>query len=158
MNYIILLFSVTLFITYSSDVGGYNKRLIEQEVELLSKRLKSSNGAIRYSAVRRLSQINSRKAVKPLLYALNDQRPIIRRLSCIALAKLKYYKSVNPLIRLVKREKTYYVLKEGILALGQIGDERARFVIQRFLKSSNLSLRLSAKKALKMLDKGVMPY
>ncbi len=136
----------------------YNVRQIERAVEALTKQLKSSNSSIRLSAVKKLTRIDHRKAVKPLIYALNDANSFVRIYACRGLGDLKYYKAVNPLIRRLKMEKELFVQREAIIALGKLGDERARWVLKKFTKNHNLTLKIEAEKALKKLTNGVNPF
>lgn len=142
-----------LFLNLISAHAKYDIRKIESDIEREFQRLKSSNGAVRLSAIKSLAKIPHKKAVKPLVYALSDRSSFMRRLASQALAKLKYREAVEPLIRRLKVEKELFVQREFILALGKLGDEKARWVIRRFLKHSSTTLKIAAQKSWKMLDK-----
>ncbi|MDH5680920.1 MAG: HEAT repeat domain-containing protein [Spirochaetota bacterium] len=132
----------------------YDIKEIERSVAYHSGRLKSSNTAVRLSAVRNLGKIPHKLAVYPLIKALNDKNVMIRIRVIRALANLNYIQAVKPIIRRLKVEKEDYVIREALIALGKLKDERARTVLKRYLTHNNLGIRLQAKKSLAMLDQG----
>ena len=140
-------------LTTLSVEAKYDIKVIESEVNQQYERLKSSNGAIRLSAVKRLSQIPHKKAVEPLSYALNDPNIFIRKVACRALARLNYDEAVKPLSRRLKIEKDIFVQKEIIMALGELGDETTRWTLKKYQNHSSLSIKKAANEALNKLNK-----
>ncbi len=149
-----ILFSLTLFLStfYSTVHAKYDVRAIERRVNYLAHKMKSSNSAVRLTAMRKLMKIRHKKAVKPLSKALNDKSSFVRKMACKALANLKYPNAVKALVRRLKIEKNHFVKKELIIALGELKDERGRSSIKRFLKHPSVSLSKAAKQALAKLD------
>ncbi|MDH4129315.1 MAG: HEAT repeat domain-containing protein [Spirochaetota bacterium] len=154
MKKIIIKYSFILlsFAVITNIFGKYDIREIERQVNYQFKRLKSSNDAVRMAAIRELSKISHKKTLTPLIYALNDKNVFIRTTACKALGDLAYNDAVKPLIRLLDIERELFVQKEALLALGKLGDERSRHIVNRFLKNNDITLRNIAKKVLEQLD------
>ena len=137
----------------NSTFGKYDRQAIEREVDTLKSQLISSNIAVKISAVQKLSRINHKLAAIAIITVLNDNNSMVRMYACRGLGEVNYEVAVSPLIRRLQIEKDLFVLKEGIIALGKLRDERGRWILRSFLKHSSLILRIEAKKSIKELDK-----
>jgi predicted amidophosphoribosyltransferase len=118
-----------------------------------------SGGEDRAARVYALGESGSLEHVPELISALADSNGNVRRLAASALGKLRAVSGVEPLLKLLASESGPQVRQYAIKALGAIGDERARPVLER-LSNDSAEMeynRLSAKAALRQLhqQKGV---
>lgn len=83
-----------------------------------------SGGEVREGAARALGQIGDVQAIDPLVQALQDEEPSVRRIVAEALGKIGDAQAVEPLVR-VLADGSCWVRRKAAVALGCIGDPRA---------------------------------
>lgn len=115
-------------------------------VDILLELLKDPS--VSQYVIRALVKIGE-EAVDPLLQALNDRDPVVRKLSCFALGKIRSFRAVDHLIEKLKDEDRE-VQEEAIRALGRIADKKAVDHLVEILESDKF-LQLQAALALKRL-------
>jgi HEAT repeat protein len=91
-------------------------------------------------------------AVEPLVVALKDNNPIVRRNAAVALGKIKDASAVNPLITALKDENPI-VRRNAAMALGEIKDTSAVEPLTAALKDDSPIVRKKAAIALKEMGK-----
>lgn len=79
---------------------------------------------VRRAAVMNLGQMGDRRAVPPLLAALNDMDPQLQNFAVRSLAKLKDPRAIEPLIVLANKSANKQVADVAIQALGEFKDAR----------------------------------
>lgn len=80
---------------------------------------------IRRAAVMNLGQMGDRRAVPPLLAALNDMDPQLQNFTVRALARLKDPRAIEPLIVIANKNANKQVADVATEALGEFKDARA---------------------------------
>lgn len=79
---------------------------------------------VRRAAVMNLGQMGDRRAVPPLLAALNDMDPPLQNFAVRSQAKLKDPRAIEPLIVLANKSANKQVADVAIQALGEFKDAR----------------------------------
>lgn len=87
-------------------------------------------------------------AVEPLITALKDKNPIVKRNAAMALGKIKDASAVNPLIATLKDDNPI-VRRNAARALGEINDSSAVEPLTAALKDKSPVVRRNAALALK---------
>jgi len=96
-----------------------------------------------------LGEIGDKRAAKPIMKLLGHScRWQVLSAAATALGKLKSWEAVGPLINLFEREKSRFVRKSVVVALGRIGDPRAIPVLMEALSAPCYAVRYPAKDAL----------
>jgi hypothetical protein len=91
-------------------------------------------------------------AVKPLIGALKDDLPLVRRHAAEALGEIKDPRAVEPLIAVLK-DSDSLIRRHAVEALGKIGDPRAIKPLIAVLKTERESyVRMSAAEALGRIE------
>jgi HEAT repeat protein len=125
----------------------------KDDVEGLIKILKDSKDKFaRWEAAEALGEIGDKRAVDPLIEALNDKKPLIRWKAAEALGEIKDKRAVDPLIEALKGEdEDWCVRKTAAEALGKIGDKRAVEPLIEALKDEDRYVRETARKVLEKI-------
>jgi len=101
--------------------------------------LKSPDSAVRMKALSTLSGQSAEISLEPLMSALTDREPEIRRSASCALGYLKDKRAVQSMLPLIS-DKTWTVRRDTYWALGQIGDSRAvEPLLDALSKTNNFS-------------------
>ena len=87
--------------------------------------LESADEMIRATAASAVIWLPANEAVPALLPLLSDQSEFVRREASLALGRIGDRSACEPLIQLIRREKTLEVKNAAIIALGNIGDASA---------------------------------
>ncbi|MFX0123716.1 MAG: HEAT repeat domain-containing protein [Candidatus Hodarchaeota archaeon] len=101
-------------------------------VRHLSKLLETSNEVVRIAVTQALGNIGSKRTIKPLISALNDDSPLVRENAVKILVQIGV-PAVEPLVTLLNNTDKV-VLKHVIDALVRIGDIRAVKPLIQLLK------------------------
>jgi len=143
-----LLICLTFFLMTGTSFSKYKNRTkeIQKEVNFYFHKFKNRNTAVRISALRKITRINHKLTLKPLMYALDDKSTFIRRIAIKRLGEMEYTEVVPHLIRILKVEKELFVQKELINALGNLKDFRATDILKRYSEHSSMTLKVAAKK------------
>ena len=151
---LILIVGISLFLLSDSSFSKYRNRTkeIQKELNFYTTKLNSPNSAVRISALRKITKINHKLALKPLIHALDDKSTFIRRIAIKRLGEMDYTEAVPHLIRILKEEKELFVQKELISALGNLKDYRSIEILKRYTNNESITLKVAAKKALKNLQ------
>ena len=92
-----------------------------------------SAGKDRAARIYMLGETGSPEGVPELIAALEDSDGNVRRLAASALGKLRAVEAVEPLLALIQREQGSQARQYAIKALGRIGDERARPLLEKIV-------------------------
>ncbi|MBM2850902.1 MAG: ATP-dependent helicase RecQ [Anaerolineales bacterium] len=116
-------------------------------------------GKERAARVHGWGESGSPESIPELIAALNDPDGTVRRLAASALGKLQALAAVEPLLALLECEPGPQVRQYAIKALGRIGDEQARAVLERIsTDSAEMEYnRVAAKVALNSLRRQPSP-
>ncbi len=137
----------------------------------------------RASAAEALGLIGSRRAVKPLIHAMNDSRMDVRLHTVVSLSRLNDTRAIPPIVRalfdesggvrvnaaaalgvfrsrkavrpLIKAlaDDKWYVRQQAARSLGQIGDKRAVDGLRRASREHRRAVVAAAREALAKLDR-----
>jgi HEAT repeat protein len=107
----------------------------------------SAKVTIRALAIRVLGDIRDSEATEPLIKALGNEHPKIRRAAAKAMGKVGDRKAVESLRNSIKDED-YKVRLNSVRSLEQIGDPSVAEALRETLKDPNRSIRLYAVKGL----------
>jgi len=92
------------------------------------------------------------EAARNLVPLLADKKPLVRREAAYALGKVRSPQTINPLVRVWRKDKIPEVRNAAILALGEIGDAAAIselvVILQRKPQSKEEFLRRSAARSI----------
>lgn len=92
------------------------------------------------------------EALQVLLPLLDDKKELVRREAAYALGKVRNRNAINPLLRVLQKDKVLEVRNASIVALGQIGDASAVAeivkLLQKKLKDKESFLRRSAARSI----------
>ncbi len=124
-------------------------------VETLIMALKKRGNSVRLRGliIDALVSIGDRKAVVPLIGALKDQYPDIRRKAMIALGKLKDKRAFGPLLNMLK-DKDKWVRRAAAGVFGDVKDPRAVDAIKKISETDpDEYVRRDAESALKKIRK-----
>lgn len=125
---------------------------IEKQIQFYSERMRTSNRAFQFFALRKLSEIRHKKSVQAILPLLNSKDFLLRKKTAEVLEEMKFSDAVAPLIRRLKVEKDPWVQRQIILALGTLKDQRARIPLKPFLRNTRLSTRQATQFAIKSIE------
>ncbi len=120
-------------------------------IDLLIRDLNDETWGVREKAIETLVR-TGKPAVEPLIAALNDDAPAIRRGAAEILGKIKDGRATEPLIRAVENE-TGRVREKAAEALGMIGDSRAVGSLIQALEDDTWVVRETAIEALSRIGK-----
>lgn len=118
-------------------------------IEPLIMSMKGYERAIQGEAKNALVKIGT-PSVDPLIIALNNEDPGIRRWAVVALGEIKDFRAVEPLITLLQDED-FYVRLQVPQALAEIGDDRAVNPLITSLKDKWSAVRMAAADALAII-------
>ncbi|MGB9979800.1 HEAT repeat domain-containing protein [Methanobacterium sp.] len=104
-------------------------------------------GSVRETAAEALGVLRDRRAVEPLIKALNDKDEEVRWKAAWALGNIRDRRAVEPLIYLL-HDKSWAVRRFAASALGKIGDERAVESLMKALSDEEWHVRKYAADAL----------
>jgi len=142
--------SKTGYVSYSPDQFDF-----ETDFEKVLASLQSENEEVREDAVSRLSGTTDERIVLPLIYALRDPAPNVRRAAARSLGKSESITAVQPLIdTLVDSDRG--VRDAAAEALGHFG-EHAHPLLMQALSSPQWEVRVGALIALRLIDVEVDP-
>jgi len=118
-------------------------------VKPIIKVLEQEYSNIRETAVTALGDIGDTRALKPLIKTLQDENPNVRTAAATALGAMTDSQLIRPLTKVLgkayQKEKNPDVQKSIIIALGNLGDERATKIFVHALKNDNdAKVRLQA--------------
>jgi len=105
----------------------------------------------RKDAVQGLVRLGDPAAVPHLAAALSDPEPYVRRGAAQGLAKLGAAAAVEPLGAALAEEKDEYVRRDLVEAVGSLGLEETRPILQALLADASFSVRWAAELALRKL-------
>ena len=148
-------FWIVCFTSLLSLSSAFSQELsqdIEKQIQFYSERMKDSNRAFQFFALRKLSETRHKKSVQAILPLLNSKDFLLRKKTAEALEKMKFSDAVAPLIRRLKVEKDHWVQRQIIQALGTLKDQRARIPLKPFLQNSRLSTRQAARLAIESIE------
>ncbi|HEY1171303.1 MAG TPA: HEAT repeat domain-containing protein [Verrucomicrobiae bacterium] len=114
------------------------------------QQLKSKDAKTRLKAVEKLASMEDISVLDPLLTALGDADPAVRRLTVSALGKLKDERAANPLVKAL-HDREAAVREAAAEALREIGDRRAMEPLVAALKDDSSGVRWRAASALDSL-------
>ena len=132
-------------------IGGIGFSSIEG-IRDIDRRKKSKSGAVRMGLLRELMRTRSKAGLRELKDFLDDGEAMIRRKAIEGVGGFGYEEGVNWVIKRLRVEKNDRVKKAGIISLGKLKDERARWILKSYLNDKNFIIRIYAKKSLKILD------
>lgn len=114
--------------------------------------LSSSTKEKRIQASFLLMEEASTESVELLIESLNNEpSPIVKHEIIFSLGESIHYKVVPALIHILETESNFFTVHESLLALGTIGDKRAKNILQRFLHDPNPEIVESAQIGLERL-------
>ncbi len=115
--------------------------------------LQRKNGQELAAQVYEWGESDKRERIPDLIAALDSDNGNVRRLAASALGKLKAVEAVEPLRTLLEKEPGPQVRQYAIKALGSIGAEQARTILEHIAANANEMEynRIAAKTALKQL-------
>jgi HEAT repeat protein/energy-coupling factor transporter ATP-binding protein EcfA2 len=116
-------------------------------VAFLTNGLQHEDSSVRTAAAWALGEIKDSQALKPLVYALNDQNPGVRNGAAFALGKIKDSQAVKLLIYALN-DQNIAVRKGVTFALGEIKDSQAVAPLIHALHDRDSSVRRLAAEAL----------
>jgi HEAT repeat protein len=118
-------------------------------VPALTEALRNQNVRVRQMAAVALREIADKKAVEPLIQALNDRDSGVRGTATEALINIGK-PSVKPLIQALKDENKDVRL-DAVIALGGIGDKHAVEPLKQTQQDKDKVVRAAAEKALQYI-------
>ena len=120
-------------------------------VEALIKASADEDEDVRRAACEALGNIKDERAQPVLVERLSDRKAIVRGHAAIALGVMKGGGAVDALIKRAGRERDAEALAAMTWALGEIGDARARAVLETLTKHAAEVVRAQATEALAKL-------
>ncbi|MDD2716933.1 MAG: HEAT repeat domain-containing protein [Candidatus Wallbacteria bacterium] len=123
----------------------------EKSVELLRGMLKDRNEWMRASACWVLGELKEKSAIGELVAVIGDQFWVVNRNAIEALKKIG--EEALPAIykRISENKETDEHLKELIIAIGEIGNEKSLGQIVKYLQHPNGEIRLEAEAAIEKI-------
>lgn len=151
---------------------------IEDVLALLSGTLETEDARLKVRAIELMSHLEDRRAIEPLVYALNDSEKLVRQTAALALARIDFGSSVPHLLNRVDddawevrraiihslgeaRNVEYYhhfatamrddikwVRADAAWALGELRDVRAINLLLKALRDVDWQVRRAATNAL----------
>jgi HEAT repeat protein len=146
----ILLIAGICLLTSSAVLACMN----DWDMTKAKERLQSGPAIERCSAAYYLGEFGTKECAPILIEALSDPHAHVRRVAAHALGKLQDERAVKPLIALLEDDsQPYHVRCAASTALGRLGDNEARPVLERAAEQSRGWLKRSAEAALARIDK-----
>jgi len=125
--------------------------------ELLAK-LKDGSAPARFTAANKLGKLGDRKAVLPLIAALDDEDDKVLDNVIFALGELGDARAVPHLVRVLGRNKSERARKSAAKALGMLGSRDAVDALIAALKDTDFKVRKSAARSLGQIgDRKAVP-
>ncbi|HEY5573921.1 MAG TPA: RecQ family ATP-dependent DNA helicase [Anaerolineales bacterium] len=106
-------------------------------VDGFHRQMRSSSDLSTAEQIQRIVHLGDSKAsaaVPELINSLEDSNGNVRRLAASALGKIKDPRSVEPLLKLLGKEKKPQVRQYAVKALGSIGDPRAQHLLEKIAR------------------------
>lgn len=117
---------------------------LPNDVTELEKKLSHPGYEIRALAVDKLRQINEPGAVQPILRALKDEHPEVRRSAALGLGHYKPKESVIELVRHLREDPSAHVRALCTFSLNCIGGDEAMDGLKSALKDPDEHVRIGA--------------
>lgn len=147
-----MLFVILLITFQTFTFAKYDLKKIERQVKYYSEQINDKNPATRLDAVNKLAELLHKKTILPLSKALNDPNVFVRKNAIKALGNLPYRDTAPYVINRLKKEKNLFVLREGVISLGKLKDQRGKYYLEKLTKHKSLLIRNEAKAALTQLS------
>jgi HEAT repeat protein len=126
----------------------------KRNIEGLIKALGNKKYAdVRWQSARVLEQLGDKRAIEPLIQALNDDHGLVRKSAIEALGKIGDERATEALIAGLNDQDDEIRLS-AVNSLKQIGDEHATKLLITVLKDKNTDVRISAASALGQIGGG----
>jgi HEAT repeat protein len=123
----------------------------QDQVPTLLSQLQDKNPEVRIAAIRRLAQLQDRRAVAPLIETISrDSDPEVRRSAAYGLGQLKDGRAIEPLIGSLKDEHPEVCIN-AIFSLVQVGDGKRLDALIASLAHQNLHVCRAAAVGLALL-------
>ncbi len=123
-----------------------------KDFESLIKTLKyDSDPESRAKAAEALGKMGNKRAVEPLIQALQDKESYVRLRAVLALGAMKDKTAIEPIIQALQEDEDINVQGGAAWVLGEIGDANVTEHLIKALKNKSSQVRLFAVMALGMV-------
>jgi CheY-like chemotaxis protein/HEAT repeat protein len=124
----------------------------ESSIEIIQKGLPDSEASVRFAAINSLAQIGTDKAIDILEDMLKNVDRQTRQYIVRAFLNIEPVRAIEILLPLADTEKNNDVLYLLATTLGELGDPKAKAVLEKLAKHESEHVQEGAKKALENLN------
>ena len=131
---------------------GLGKSKAADHIDAIAEKLQASESQIRMRAAQALGEIGDQRAIDSLMEALQDTNPVVISSAMVSLGRLKAFVAFDRLV-FFARSDAHQLRKHAAMALGYLGDARARKVLRKLaVWDSNSEVRSVATRAIGALN------